>query len=224
VFRRNGTRWAQEAKLIPGGETGTGQFGRSVALSAAGTIALVGAPADANGTGAAWAFTRTKAGWSELGGPLTGSRAAGPPGFGHSVSLSSTGTTAVVGGPVDSDGAGAAWVFALRGASWSPGPKLTAKREVGPGQFGDSLALSSNGNRLIVGGATDSAGAGAVWLFSRTGRDWAAIGNKLVAGGGAGSTTEYGDGVALARNGSLALVGGLGAGDYIGAAWLLSSA
>ena len=53
--------WIQQGeKLTGGGERGEeGAFGFSVALSPEGTTALIGGPADNEGVGAAWVFTRT---------------------------------------------------------------------------------------------------------------------------------------------------------------------
>ena len=50
---------------------GKGQFGYSVALSPEGNTALIGAPADSNGVGAAWVFTRTGGVWTQQGAKLT---------------------------------------------------------------------------------------------------------------------------------------------------------
>ena len=47
VFTRSGSAWTQQgAKLTGSGETGNGQFGTSVALSADGNTALIGGPGD----------------------------------------------------------------------------------------------------------------------------------------------------------------------------------
>ena len=47
VFTRSGSTWTQQGeKLTGGGESGEGEFGSSVALSAEGNTALIGGPAD----------------------------------------------------------------------------------------------------------------------------------------------------------------------------------
>jgi phage gpG-like protein len=60
VFLRTGTAWAQQAKLVAkaGEETSEGEFGKSVSISATGEYALVGAPNDKAGIGAAFVFFR----------------------------------------------------------------------------------------------------------------------------------------------------------------------
>jgi hypothetical protein len=69
VFTRSGSTWAQQgAKLTGTGESGPGELGWSVALSADGNTALAGAPAD--GDGAAFAFARTGSTWTQQGSKL----------------------------------------------------------------------------------------------------------------------------------------------------------
>ncbi|MDQ6806488.1 MAG: hypothetical protein M3065_16325 [Actinomycetota bacterium] len=129
------------------GTDGGGQFATSVALTGDGNTALIGAPDDgacqcglAFGTGAVWLFTRSGGAWSQQGpkvvGDCTGActstegtgevngRLGGQ--FGAAVSLSRTGSTALIGGPndnchghcdgsVDAPAEGAAWIFSLTG-------------------------------------------------------------------------------------------------------------
>ena len=75
VFTRSGGTWTQQgAKLTGGGETGNGSFGCSVALSADGNTALIGAPATTT-VGAAWVFTPALAAglyWTNGGGSAFG--------------------------------------------------------------------------------------------------------------------------------------------------------
>ena len=76
VFPREvATTWTQQAKLTAksGEEIGKGEFGKSVALSATGEYALIGAPDDKEGIGAAWVFLREsgKTTWAQQGAKLT---------------------------------------------------------------------------------------------------------------------------------------------------------
>jgi hypothetical protein len=89
--------------------SGTEQ-GSSVALSADGNTVIVGGPFDSN-TGAAWVFTQSGTVWTQQGSKLVGSGAVGNAQQGRSVALSADGNTAIVGGPIDNSGVGAAWVF-----------------------------------------------------------------------------------------------------------------
>jgi hypothetical protein len=118
VFTRSGGVWSQQgAKLSSPGALGGANQGMSVSLSSDGNSAIIGAPADV-GAGAARVYTRSNGVWSLLGTKLVGAGAVGMASQGTSVSLSSDGNTAIVGGPSDSSGIGAAWVFSI---SSSPG-------------------------------------------------------------------------------------------------------
>jgi FG-GAP repeat protein len=214
VYVRRGRSWRRASRLAPPAATAATQFGKAVAVSGDGSVALVGAPGDGGGAGAAWLFARRGAGWAPVGGRLTGAGADGVAGFGRSVALSGDGATALVGGPIDGNGAGAAWRFRVGRSSWSPdGKKLTATGETGPGQFGDSVALSADGDAALVGGALDTDGTGAAWSLARDGP------SQRLRPAAARRSTEFGNSVALSGAGTLALVGSVGAGDFVGAAW-----
>jgi len=279
VFTRTGTTWTEQQRLTGAGEVGAGQFGRSVALSADGTTALVGAFADSANVGAAWAFTRSGSVWTQQGSKITGGEEAGPGWFGRSVALSTDGSTGVIGGNNDNhkagavwvftrsgstwaqqgskltggeesaggelgaavavsgdgstalaggsgqeEGSGAAWAFARTGATWAQqGSKLTGGGEVGPGLFGYSVSLSSDGASAIVGAYADNSKAGAAWVFARSGSVWAQQGSKLTGGGEVGAGL-FGFGVALSGDGSTALAGGIGDAARVGAAWVFARA
>ena len=63
------------------------------------------------------------------------------------MALSADGNTALIGGPGDNGGVGAAWVFTRSGSTWTQqGAKLTGKEEAGAGEFGKSVALSAEGS------------------------------------------------------------------------------
>jgi hypothetical protein len=226
-----GATWTQQAKLTGGGESGSGWFGQSVALSADGQTALIGGFVDHSDAGAAWVFARSGSTWEQQGAKLTGGdEESGEGEFGWSVALSAEGGTALIGGRKDDEGVGAAWVFTRvgsgAGATWTQqGAKLTGGEESGVGEFGQSVALSAEGDTALIGGFHDGAGAGAAWVFTRTGSgagaSWAQQGAKLTGAGEAGSG-YFGDAVALTPDGETALVGGVRDDGQRGAAWLFA--
>jgi hypothetical protein len=207
--------------LVATGEVGEGALGWSVALSGDGQTALVGAPYDNGGVGASWVFSRSSAGWTQQGPKLTGAGEVGNGHFGFDVALSSDGSTALIGGPSD-NGVGAAWVFTRSGGVWTQqGPKLTGAGEVGSGQFGNSVALSANGDTALVAGAGDNNFLGAVWVFVRSGSTWTPQGPKLTPTGG-GSVSDFGFEVGLSGDGATALIGTPYDNDGAGAAWVFT--
>lgn len=170
VFTKQGRSWIQQGtKLFGTGAVGDARQGAAVALSFDGTTALVGGPADNNGIGAFWVWTRDGDGtWSQQGKKLVGGENLGAAQQGTSVALSDDGNTAVIGGPGDDGNAGAVWVFTRSGGQWSQlgNEPLTASNASSKAQQGFSVALSRDGNYLIFGGPGNT-GGGAAWIFTR---------------------------------------------------------
>jgi hypothetical protein len=158
----------------------------------------------------------------QQGNKLVGTGAAASAYEGSSVSLSADGNTAIVGGDVDSNYAGAAWVFTRSGGVWSQqGTKLVGTDTVGSAAQGHSVSLSADGNTAIVGGDEDSSGAGAAWVFTRSGGVWSQQGTKLVGTDSVGSAGQ-GSSVSLSADGNTAIVGGDADSSYAGAAWVFT--
>jgi len=222
VIRQRGQSWT--STKLTGREKGS-ELGRSVALSANGRVALVGAPGERGGKGAAWVFS-AQPGGSWVGTKLTPTSEKGKGRFGASVALSADGRLALVGAPVDdkgifaSGGKGAAWVFRRSGSTWIEwGGKLTGRGEKGNGRFGSDVALSANGSTVLVGGPGDDGGKGAAWVLSRRGQRWT---SRKLTGGAASDRAEFGRSVALSGLGGIALIGGRGDDGKKGAAWFFA--
>jgi len=223
IWTRSGGVWTQQSnKLVGSGAAGNASQGVSVSLSADGNTAIVGGPLDDSYTGAAWIWTRSGGVWTQQGNKLVGSGAAvgSQVQQGSSVSLSSDGNTAIVGGPGDNSFAGAAWVWTRSGGVWTQqGNKLVGSFALGPSaQRGVSVSLSSDGNTAVVGGDFDGAGPGAAWVWTRSGGVWTQQGNKLVGSGAAGNAFQ-GWAVSLSSDGNTAFVGGYRDNSFAGAAW-----
>ncbi len=169
VFTRSNGVWTQQGqKLVGNGAVGNAEQGWSVGLSADGNTAIVGGRTDNNDAGAAWVFTRSNGVWTQQGQKLVGSGAVGSAAQGFSVALSADGSTAIVGGYIDDNGAGAAWVFTPSNGVWTQqGQKLVGSGAVGSATQGFSVALSADGSTAIVGGPFDNNNTGAVWAFFR---------------------------------------------------------
>jgi FG-GAP-like repeat/FG-GAP repeat len=194
--------------------------GRSVALSADGNTLIVGGPADNSNAGAAWVFTRAGGSWTQQGAKLFADNAVGAANQGRSVALSADGNTAIVGGPADNAGAGAAWIFTRSGGVWTQQAKLTGSDVVGAAKQGSAVALSGDGNTAIVGGYGDNTYSGAAWVFTRSNGSWTQQGAKLVGTGAVAPDVFQGWSVALSGDGNTAIEGGYGDHGNIGAAWV----
>ena len=217
IFTRNAGAWSQQGdKLVGSGAVWSASQGISVALSADGNTAIVGGYNDNNMVGAAWVFTRSGGVWSQQGNKLVGTGAAGAASQGISVALSADGNTAIVGGHLDGNMVGAAWIFTRSGGAWSQqGNKLVGAGAVGTARQGQSVSISADGNTAIIGGP----GEGASWVFTRSGSVWSQQGEKLVGIGVSGGVNQ-GAAVSLTADGNTALVGGYYENDYEGAAWV----
>ena len=187
-----------------------------MALSADGSIALIGASSESSGVGVAWVFTQSGGVWTQEGPALTAGDETGAGRFGQSVALSAAGSTALIGGGADNNDLGAAWVFAQSGGVWTQqGPKLTSGETVSGSslgaQFGASVALSADGSTALVGAPNDEQEAfskiGAAWVFTQSGGVWTRQSPALTGGSEIGAA-EFGYSVALSSDGTTALIGG----------------
>ena len=153
---------------------------------------------------------------------LVGTGGVASPGQGASVAISADGSTAIVGGPSDNLGVGAAWVFTRVGGAWTQqGGKLVGSGAVGQASQGQAVAISADGNTAIVGGSADNSSVGAAWVFTRTGAVWTQQGGKLVGSGAVGAALQ-GFSVAISGDGSTAVIGGVRDNNPVGAAWVFT--
>jgi len=214
------------------GTLGTAHLGASVALSADGNTALLGAPGDNSGAGAAWIFTRAGVGspWIQQGNKLTGSGAIGNAAQGSSVALSTDGSTALIGGSGDNNNAGAVWVFTRSNGQWTQqGGKLVGTDSAPSRYLGQSAALSADGNTAVVGGpgalvSTFSRphAIGSTWVFMRNNGVWTQQGLEFQGSGAATNDALQGSAVAISSDGRTAVVGGPVDNNNTGAAWVFT--
>ncbi|MEA2202322.1 MAG: hypothetical protein QOI89_2918 [Solirubrobacteraceae bacterium] len=229
IFTRSGSRWSQPTSLVPEVEPGVYRvpqegFGASVALSADGSTALVGAM-----YGAVYVFTREGATWHST--RIEPPRETACPGrFGQAVAISEDGGTAIIGDPFGcpDDFDGSAWIYSRSGNTWGlqAGP-LHGEEKINPfgneDRFASTVALSGDGNTAIVGamgedGALGSA-RGAAWVYKRNGPNWTQNGTKLQPPSHQPGA-HFGRSVALSGDGSRALIGTYGENNEGSGAWV----
>lgn len=175
VFRWDGSRWNQSAKLLASDGTSLAKFGASVALLD--NLALVGAPGASIGgftnAGAVYLFQRQNDGsWTQIN-KLQAENPGTNHALGSSVALGSA-TRLVAGAPGAPKNAfvansGALYLFEKSNGTWSE-TKLIGSDSKGGDGFGTSVALAGD---LLMAGApvadTKSYATGAVYLFRRDG-------------------------------------------------------
>jgi hypothetical protein len=224
VFERSGGSWQQASKLAASEPELQGRFGVSVALSGDGTTALVGTIMSVDGVGSAGKAYRYERAddWSKQG-TLTAEDGDADDWFGWTVSLSTDGTTALVGAMNDDDpngydddalfgGAGSAYVFEGADGSWDQQAKLTADDGDGSDNFGRSGALAGDGSTVLLGAPYDEDpngdSGGSAYLFRRSGGDWRQAEKLAASRGAAGDVLGWA--VALSDSGDVGLVGAPG--------------
>ena len=220
IYVRNGDTWLQQgSKLVGAGTSDPAWQGFSVALSADGNTAILGAPFDDGGIGSALVFVRNAGVWTQQGSKLIGSDASGFPGQGFSVALSGDGNTAVVGGRHDSSENGAVWIFVRSGGVWSQqGSKLVGTGATGGASQGTSVSIAADGNTVIVGGPLDNGLLGSAWIFVRSGVSWTQQGPKLVGAAAVGIAAQ-GTSTSISGDGNTVAIGGPFDDSGIGATW-----
>jgi hypothetical protein len=220
-FLRTGTTWAPQGTRLIRSDNGASflAFGAAVALSADGNTALIGASADGNGPGAAYVFFRTGTTWAQQAKIIPSDTTASSH-AGMSVSLSSDGNTALIGGPGDtSSDAGAAWIFTRSGTTWTQfQSKLTPSDETGFGFFGSSVALSQDGTTAVIGASQNASATGGAWSFKLVNGLWEQNGNTFSASDETGAG-QLGGSVAISGDGSQFLAGANTDNGGVGAAF-----
>lgn len=211
VFSRSGNTLSEETK-IPEPSVQVNRFAISVdvARSTKDTI-IAGASKDyegGNGTfsdpnGAAYVYTGSGASWTQQQ-KLVALTPEADSEFGHKVALSSDGDTAIVGAYREDNGGsnrGAAYVFTRSGVTWTQQQRLTGSTATANNsQFGNSIALSADGNTAIVG---TGSGVGAAYVFTRSGSVWTEEQVLIPSNGGATSGWD----VDITDDGNTVIVG-----------------
>jgi len=210
VFDWNGSSWVQVGSDIDGEAAGD-WFGYALALSSDGNRLAVGAYLnDGNGTdsGHVRVFDWNGSAWVQAGSDID-SEVAGDL-FGVSVALSSDGNRLAV-GAASNDGngtdSGHVRVFDWNGSAWVQAGSDIDGEDVGD-QFGVSVALSSDGNRLAVGASLNDGGgfdSGHVRVFDWNGSSWVQVGSDI---DGEAEYDRFGRSVALSSNGDRLAIGG----------------
>jgi hypothetical protein len=193
-----------------------------------------------NGSGAIYVFVRTATDWRQDA-YLKGSRSEGNDALGFSVAISGDGNTIVAGAgdesclvggvnppgcdtdkPADASGgsAGAAYVWVRSGNTWTEQAFLKASNPDLQDWFAINLAVSTDGNTVLVGAPMEDSRArgingdqqddsatesGAAYLFTRAGTTWTQ--QAYMKAENADEFDEFGTSVAVSGDGARLMVG-----------------
>ncbi len=213
IFAWENNTWQQLGEDIDGSLVDDGS-GHSVALSGDGNIVAVGAPySNALGvgmrTGQVRVFKWMANQWVPMGADLYGTTKTSN--FGHSVSLSFDGSRLAVGANRNDENgmeAGKVNVFDWDGAAWVP----AGAAFLGEGEnyfLGESVSLSSSGQRLAIGISTTiehsvENASGKVKIFEYSDGYWSQLGSDIFS---LENERFFGGSVALSANGKRVIVG-----------------
>lgn len=199
-------------------------FGSSVAVSANGTVVVVGAPTKTVSTltnaGAAYIFNRAAApGEYGQAAFLFATDVAQNANFGAVVSISSAGTTVAVGAPGRMSRQGTVYVFMRAASAWSQAALLTASDAAFGNGFG-VVSLSPDGGVIAVGAPGRGSRAGAVYLFTWDSNAWSEC--AIVSASDAAPDAQLGTSVTLSAGGNVLLAGAPGTASAAGAAYVFA--
>jgi hypothetical protein len=202
--------WIEIQKLLASdGEQGD-YFGYSISLF--GDTALIGAYWSNDDKGSAYIFTHTGTTWTQQA-KLTASDGVAEDQFGISVSLYEN--TALIGAYACNGGTGASYVFTRTGTTWMEQQKLTASDGQVDDYFGGSVSLFND--TALIGAFVWNGGAGAAYVFTRTGTIWSQQ-QKLTA---SPPELEW-FGCSVSLYGNTALIGAVGTWTANGAAYVFT--
>jgi|GEM_PF-1817249 len=217
VFTRSGTAWSQHTKLTATDAAAEDSFGYAVTLTSDGLRAIVGAPRDdhtaTNNAGSAYAFMRSGGGWTQEAKLVDISVSGKGTFFGAVAALSADGATALIGKQFGRSttniSSGTATIFTRTGSAWSALVRLEPPSPVVNDWFGNSVSLSADGTRALVGSVQKDIlpndNKGVAFLFSHNGSAWA-LQTTLTAPDG-GNVDYFGASLALTAAGDRAFVG-----------------
>ncbi|MEE8249571.1 MAG: integrin [Gammaproteobacteria bacterium] len=249
VFVRGDSGWVQQAYVKASNAESSDQFGYSVALSGDGDTLAVGANLEASnatgtdgdqadnsvlGAGAVYVFDRSDGVWSQQAYVKASNTDAGDV-FGYQVALSFDGNTLAVAAQGedsaaagvnadesnnDAGGAGAAYVFSRIGDDWLQQAYIKTEYPEENDLFGSSIAISDDGNTLVVGALDEDGGqpgvngdqadnsgrgSGATYVFARLGEDWSQ--QAYIKGLNTERADAFGAALAISADGNTLAVG-----------------
>ncbi|MCX6693065.1 MAG: PKD domain-containing protein [Methanomicrobiales archaeon] len=234
IFEMPAEGWGSITSATAANATFTGaaendNFGYPVTFSSDGMRVLVGAANNDTGgdnAGAAYLFEMPAEGWGSItsataaNSTFTGTSASEK--FGYSVSLSANGSRVLIGAIKDTSRSGAAYFFEMPAEGWNGCTSASAANATFTGKanndyFGNSVSLSGNGTRALVGMYLGEFPAdsyrGAVYLFEMPPGGW----NRAVMPYSSANTTftgssndRLGVSVSLSSEGDLVLAGASG--------------
>jgi hypothetical protein len=149
-------------------------FGAVIALSSDGTTMVISSVSESAVNGVVRIYTKSGS-TITLQGTLTATSSY----FGSTLAISSDGNTLAVGAHHENSNRGAVRIYTRTDGVWNTTPQQTYTGSASNVFFGIGLAISSDGNVLVVGAHAETTNIGAVRTYLRTSGTWALQGTPL---------------------------------------------
>ncbi|MCP3938740.1 MAG: hypothetical protein GY708_25615, partial [Actinomycetia bacterium] len=178
VFDWSGGAWVQRGSDIDG-ETASDGSGWSVAMSGDGNTVIIGAPLNDGGgdsAGQARVFDWSGVAWVQRGDDIDGEATNDESGW--SVAMSGDGDTVIIGAPGMFAAEGQARVLDWSGVAWvQRGSDIDG--ETAGDRSGESVAMSGDGDTVIIGAPRNGGSAGQARVLDWSGVAWVQRGSDI---------------------------------------------
>lgn len=223
IYDKNGSTWTYET-LYPSLVQGDIRFGEDLDLSGDGSTIIVGTKFDdtpgGDNTGSAYLFKWNGSNW--ISSRIYHADLAALDWFGATVKASYDGNTVLIGAPNDDSATGSVYVYRYIGDTWTFIQKLNGSDTTNQNRFGDSIGVSDDGTKLLIGASQFNSGgktySGAVYLYELSGTNY--IEKLRFHASDKTNSAYFGYGAALSGDGTTALIGSHGYGDHSGKAYI----
>lgn len=185
-------------------------FGCALALSADGSMALIGASGASingvSGVGRVYVFTRNNGIWvSTPAATLSDPGTVKGDDFGSTVALSADGSIALI-GTNHLFSAGRAFIYTQNGGSWNTAPVATFNISGKDDYEGSSVALSASGNQALIGAGGVSNGTGIAYIYTAPKNIWPESPTATLNNPSPTTDNHFGGAVALSSDGDTAMI------------------
>lgn len=207
IYAEEDDSWVEQFELTVEEGAADDNFGKAVAISRDGSRALIGAPGEAepNGSfsGAVYEFALHEDGWEQRSKlvPQNGTTFGR---FGKTLDLAADSESVVIGAP----GENTAYLFEHRKGEWQQQAKLVPGDE-DLKSYAESVNISADASTIVVSDHWDTnangPGAGAAYLFARSGNGWG-LDSKVVSNNGS-KYDHFGASIEVSKSGKVFVVG-----------------
>lgn len=218
IYAFQGSKWVQQGSDIESVSGDGRKDSMAVAISSDGGVVAVGDPSHDNvGYAAVYRFDDTSSTWSQLGESIFGKQLSSNDNFGNTIALSASGMRLAIGGDgvqAEAKNSGYVQVYDYTTANgWTQAGDDIIGLVAGD-QFGDSVALSDDGNTLAVGakqagrdGTSNGQGeAGYARVFSFVNSvEWHQLGETIQ--GADNKNRHFGSSIDISADGTAVVVG-----------------